>query len=136
MYADLCDKYITGFRKDYGMQHSLLVMLENWKKSLDKEENVCTIFMDRSKALDTISHDLLLAKLNPYWFSENRRWAAQINNNFSSYKKVQPGVLQGFIDCSLLFTIFINDHWWFLSKTFLSNYADDSNLYSTWIGYN
>ena len=48
------------------MQHSLLVILENWKKSLDKEENVCTIFMDRSKALDTISHDLLLAKLNPY----------------------------------------------------------------------
>ena len=66
VYADLCDKYITGFRKYYGMQHSLLVMLENWKKSLDKEENVCTIFMDRSKALDTISHDLLLAKLNPY----------------------------------------------------------------------
>ena len=110
VYADLCDKYITGFRKYYGMQHSLLVILENWKKSLDKEENVCTIFMDRSKALDTISHDLLLAKLNPE-NSENRRWAAQINNNFSSYKKVQPGVLQGSIDCSLLFTIFINDHW-------------------------
>ena len=62
VYADLCDKYITGFRKYYGMQPSLLVILENWKKSLDKEENVYTIFMDRSKALDTTKPILIFRK--------------------------------------------------------------------------
>ena len=70
-------------------------MLEEWKKALDKGENVCTIFMDLSKAFDSINHDLLLAKLKAYGFSENalksmcsylkdRRQAVQINNNFSS----------------------------------------------------
>ena len=38
---------------------------------LDKGENVCIIFMDFSKASDTISHDLLLAELKAYGFSEN-----------------------------------------------------------------
>ena len=56
-----------GFRKCHGTQHSLLVMLKKWKKALDKGDNVCTIFMDLSKAFDSINHDLLLA----YGFSEN-----------------------------------------------------------------
>ena len=47
----------------------------------------------------------------------------------SSYKKVQAGVLEGYIDGPLLFSLFINDLL-FLSKTFLSNYVDDNNLYS------
>ena len=83
----------------------LLVMLEKWKKALDKGENACTIFMDLSKAFDSVNHDLLLAKLKAYRFSENAlklicnylkdwRQAVQINNNFSSYKKVHPGVPQ------------------------------------------
>ena len=98
----MCDnisKYITGFRKCHGTQHSFLVILEKWKKPLDKGENVCTIFMDLSKAFDSINHDLLLAKLRAYGFSENalklmcsylkhRRQAVQINNNFSSCQKV------------------------------------------------
>ena len=140
--CDKLSKYITGFRKCHGTQHSLLVMLEKWKKALDKGENVCTILMDLSKAFDSINHDLLLAKLKAYGFSENalkwmcsylndRRQAVQINNNFSSYKKkVQAGVPQGSVDGPLLFNLFINDFALFLSETFLSNYADDSNFYS------
>ena len=50
---------ITGFRKSHGTQHSLLVMLEKFKKALDREENISAIFMDLSKAFDTINHDLL-----------------------------------------------------------------------------
>ena len=97
--------------------------------------------MGLSKAFDSISHDLALAKLEAYGCSENAlklmcsylkdRWqAVQINNNFSSYKKVQAGLLQGSIDDLLLFNLFVNDLVLFLSKTFLSNYADDNNLYS------
>ena len=29
-------KCVTGFRKSHGTQHSLIVMLEKWKKALDK----------------------------------------------------------------------------------------------------
>ena len=128
--CDKLSKYITGFRKCHGTQHSLLVMLEKWKKALDKRENACTIFMNLSKTFDSINHDLLLVKLKAYEFSENalrlmfsylkNRWhAVQINNNISSYKKVQAGVPQGSIDGPLLFNLFTDDLAQFLSEILL-----------------
>ena len=57
---------ITGFRKSHGTQNSLVVMLEKWKKPLDKGEYVSAQFMDLSKAFDIINHDLLIARLKAY----------------------------------------------------------------------
>ena len=93
------------------------------------------------KGLDTINHDLLLAKLHAYGFSinglnlmcsylKNRKQRVQINNNFSATKSVIAGVPQGSIDGPLLFNLFINDLELFLTETMLSNYADDNNLFS------
>ena len=43
-------------------------MLKKWKKNLDKEGYICTIFMDLSKAFGTLNHNLLNVKLVAYGF--------------------------------------------------------------------
>ena len=80
-------------------------MLEKCKNALDEAENVCVLFMDLSKAFDTINNNLSLAKLKAYLISinaldrmnsylKNRRQSVQINNSVSTVKNVLAGVPQ------------------------------------------
>ena len=84
-------------------------MLEQWSRALDKGEYVSALFMDLSKAFDTINHGLLIAKLKAYGLSKealkltksylkNRKQKVQINNKFSSERDVIAGVPQGSVD--------------------------------------
>ena len=134
-------KFIRGFKKLHGtLLHSMVIMLEKWRRALVKKEYICVLFMDPSKSFDTINHDLLMARLRAYGFSKNaldlvcnclknRKQRVQTNNKFNAAKTVIAGVLQGSIDGPLLFNLFINDLVLFLTETMLSNYADDNNLY-------
>ena len=67
---DKLSKLLTGFRKNHSTQHCLVNMLEKWKNTLDKGGFVCAIFMDLSKAFDTMDYDMLIAKLGAYGFQE------------------------------------------------------------------
>ena len=120
-------------------------MLEMWKNTLEKRGYVSTVFMDLSKAFDTLNHNLLITKLGAYGFERdslsfmksylnNRQQQVRVNNNFSSWEKIIAGVLQGSILGPLLFNIFINGLYLFVSSSFLSNYADDNTLYAS--GFN
>ena len=106
---DKLSKCLTGFRKSHGTQHLLITMLEKWKKAVDKGEYTSALFMDLSKAFDTINHDLLLAKLKTYGFSQspvklmhsylkNRKQQVQINYKLSSENIDIAGILQCSID--------------------------------------
>ena len=138
---DKLSKCLTGFRKSHGTQHLLVTMLQKWQKVVDKGEYVSALFMDLSKAFDTINHDLLLAKLKTYGFSlnavklmrsylKNRKQQVQINHKSSSENIVIAGVPQGSIDGPLLFNLFISDLIFFIRCCTLSNYVDDNNLFS------
>ena len=59
----------NGFRANRSCELTLNSMIERWKASLDISQNVIAVFLDLSKAFDTIDHELLLLKLHYYNFS-------------------------------------------------------------------
>ena len=141
---DKLSKLLTGFRKNHSTQHCLVNMLEKWKNTLDKGGFVCAIFMDLSKAFDTMNHDLLIAKLGAYGFQEdalvfmksyftNRQQRVRVNSNFSMWEKIISGVPQGSILGLLLFNIFLNDLFHFVENSDLGHYADDNTLYVIYV---
>ena len=131
---------ITGIQKSHGTQHSLVVILEKWKRATDKGECVLVLFMDFSKAFDTINRNLMITKLKAYGFSrevskfmqsysKNRKQRVHINNKFSFKKDAIVGVTQGSIDGLLPFNLFLNYLVFFIHQSTISNYVDDNNLF-------
>ena len=55
-----------GFRKEYSTEYAILETLENLKSAIDDQKITCGIFLDFSKAFDTINHNILLTKLHKY----------------------------------------------------------------------
>ena len=55
---------LSGFKKEHSTQHTLLNLLKNWQKYLDKSGVVGTVLMDLSKAYNCLSYDFLLTKLS------------------------------------------------------------------------
>ena len=45
---------LTGFRKNHSTQCPLLHMVDSWKNALDQNKKIGAIFMDLSKAFETI----------------------------------------------------------------------------------
>ena len=62
---------LYGFRKGHSTKHTLLNLLKNWQKTLDKSDVIGTVLMDLSKTYDCLPHDLHIAKLTAYGFKDS-----------------------------------------------------------------
>ena len=118
---------------------ALLDICDQITHQLDSKAFSLGIFIDLSKAFDTIDHNILIAKLENYgvrgialnWYKSyltNRKQCVEIDGNTSTLKSITCGVPQGSILGPLLFLIYINDivHVSPLMKFIL--FADDTNL--------
>ena len=132
-------KHQFGFRKNYSTEQAILELTDNLKMKIDSNEAICSIFLDLSKAFDTVNHQILLQKLYRYgirgvplqWFKsylESRTQYAEIENVKSNPRSIQCGVPQGSTLGPLLFLIYINDMPKCLEKANIRTFADDTTL--------
>jgi len=137
-----------GFLKGRSTTGQMLTVISNITKILDNNLATDVIYLDLSKAFDTVPHKALIHKLQQIgvggnllkWFSDylkDRYQRVTINGATSNWLKVTSGVPQGSILGPLLFLIYIND----LPDTLSPNtkcaiFADDTKLYREITGIN
>ena len=109
-----------GFRKNSSTDLAIIQLLDKITDLLAKKQHIIAVYMDLSKAFDTIDHRTLLYILENYglrgialsWLTHylsNRPQFVFIDGFNSTMSTIQCGVPQGSILGPLLFLIYIND---------------------------
>jgi hypothetical protein len=129
-----------GFVKGRSTTTQLLTVFHEISSVLDNAGQVDMIYLDFSKAFDSVSHKLLVHKLQSFgihsdllnWFSaylSGREQRVVVEGIQSDWLPVISGVPQGSILGPLLFLLYINDMPSVAQHTSLALFADDSKCY-------
>jgi len=139
-HHDLLYSNQYGFRRKHSTIDAITRFTTDTVRALDKKQSTLAVYLDLSKAFDTINHIILLNKLEYYgirgtalaWFKsylENRSQFVEFNNHQSDVCNYNCGVPQGSILGPLLFIIYTNDIPNNLNNVKTILFADDTTIY-------
>ena len=109
-----------GFLNNHSTELALTSTYDQLLKNLNNNKYTCSIFLDLSKAFDTVNHEILLGKLYRYGFRgkiwnllqsylSNRSQCTKIGKISSKFQTMKCGVPQGSCLGPLMFLIYVND---------------------------